>query len=76
MYSRCTGYGSLHPAQRRLLADIGLTPEAVRAARPRRKNMATHFQRALACASTYAGIHSTLVTATTDTVQDGLKLGQ
>ncbi|WP_239487014.1 helicase associated domain-containing protein [Streptomyces durocortorensis] len=76
LYSQCTGYDSLHPAQQRLLADIGLTPEAVRAARPRRKNMATHFQRALACASTYAGTHGTLVTATTDTVQDGLKLGQ
>ncbi|MEU1091561.1 helicase associated domain-containing protein [Streptomyces sp. NPDC005576] len=76
LYSQCVGYDSLHPAQQRLLADIGLTPEAVGVARPRRKNMATHFQRALACASTYAGTHGTLVTATTDTVQDGLRLGQ
>ncbi|MFF4658883.1 helicase associated domain-containing protein [Streptomyces sp. NPDC001381] len=76
LYNQCTGYDTLHPAQQRLLADIGLTPEAVQAARPRRKHMATHFQRALACARSCTGTHGTLVTATTDTVQDGLKLGQ
>ncbi|MDH2393848.1 helicase associated domain-containing protein [Streptomyces sp. HNM0663] len=76
LYNQCTGYDDLHPAQQRLLADIGLTPEAVQAARPRRKHMATHFQRALACARAFADTHGTLVTATTDTVQDGLKLGQ
>ncbi|MET9647651.1 Helicase associated domain protein [Streptomyces syringium] len=76
LYNQCTGYNDLHPAQQRLLADIGLTPEAVQAARPRRKHMATHFQRALACAHAFADTYGTLVTATTDTVQDGLKLGQ
>ncbi|CAL9327345.1 hypothetical protein SUDANB51_08153 (plasmid) [Streptomyces sp. enrichment culture] len=76
LYNQCTGYDELHPAQQRLLADIGLTHDAVRAARPRRKHMATHFQRALACAHAFADIHGTLVNATTDTVQDGLKLGQ
>ncbi|MBT2398829.1 helicase associated domain-containing protein, partial [Streptomyces sp. ISL-100] len=63
-------------SQQRLLADIGLTPEAVQAARPRRKHMASHFQRALACARAFAEAHGTLVNATADTVQDGLKLGQ
>ncbi|OUC93014.1 Helicase associated domain protein [Streptomyces swartbergensis] len=76
LYNQCTGYDTLHPAQQRLLADIGLTPEAVQTARPRRKHMATHFQRALACARSFADAHGTLVNATTDTVQDGLPLGQ
>ncbi|MEV2196513.1 Helicase associated domain protein [Streptomyces phaeochromogenes] len=74
LYNQCTGYDSLHPGQQRLLADIGLTRESARAARPRRKHMATHFQHVLACA--YADTHGTLVNATTDTVEDGLKLGQ
>ncbi|MGW5446838.1 Helicase associated domain protein [Streptomyces asiaticus] len=76
LYNQCTGYDDLHPAQQRLLADIGLTSEAVQTARPRRKHMAAHFQRALACALAFADTHGTLVKATTDTVQDGLKLGQ
>ncbi|WP_030019298.1 Helicase associated domain protein [Streptomyces monomycini] len=76
LYSQCTGYNELHPAQQGLLAGIGLTREAVQAARPRRKHMATHFQRALACARSFAGTHGTLVLATTGTVQDGLRLGQ
>ncbi|MFE4663809.1 helicase associated domain-containing protein [Streptomyces sp. NPDC056716] len=38
--------------------------------------MATHFQHVLACARSYADTHGTLVNATTDTVEDGLKLGQ
>ncbi|MEU5768964.1 helicase associated domain-containing protein [Streptomyces asoensis] len=76
LYNQCTGYDTLHPGQRRLLADIGLTPEAVRTARPRRKHMASHFQRALACARSFADVHGNLTAATTHTVQDGLKLGQ
>ncbi|MCX4429411.1 Helicase associated domain protein [Streptomyces mirabilis] len=76
LYNQCTAYGDLHPAQQRLLSDIGLTLEAVRTARPRRKHMATHFQRALSCARAYADAHGTLTAATTDIVQDGLKLGQ
>ncbi|MFD5475275.1 Helicase associated domain protein [Streptomyces sp. NPDC127105] len=76
LYNQCTGYDDLHPAQQRLLSDIGLTPEAVRAARPRRKHTATHFERTLAGARAYARTHGTLVTATADTVQDGFKLGQ
>ncbi|WP_437051086.1 helicase associated domain-containing protein [Streptomyces sp. enrichment culture] len=76
LYMQCTGYADLHPAQQRLLSDIGLTPEAVRAARPRRKHMATHFEHTLAGARAFARTHGTLVTATADTVQDGFKLGQ
>ncbi|WP_078890582.1 helicase associated domain-containing protein [Streptomyces maremycinicus] len=76
LYNQCTGYDDLHPGQQRLLAGIGLTREAVQAARPRRKNLATHFQRALVCARAFADVHGNLVAATTDTVQDGLKLGQ
>ncbi|MEV5901863.1 helicase associated domain-containing protein [Streptomyces sp. NPDC052127] len=76
LYNQCTGYEDLHPAQQRLLADFGLTREAAQAARPRRKHMATRFQNALACARAYTDTHGTLVNATTDTVQDGLKLGQ
>ncbi|MEV8311907.1 Helicase associated domain protein [Streptomyces flavidovirens] len=76
LYNQCTGYDELHPAQQRLLADIGLTREAVRVALPRRKHMATHFERALGCARAFADAHGTLVNATTDTVQDGLRLGQ
>ncbi|WP_245873983.1 helicase associated domain-containing protein [Streptomyces phaeoluteigriseus] len=76
LYNQCTSYDSLHPGQQRLLTNIGLTHESARAARPRRKHMASHFQRVLACARTYADTHGTLANATTDTVQDGLKLGQ
>ncbi|MDW4910702.1 Helicase associated domain protein [Streptomyces sp. ADMS] len=76
LYNQCTGYDALHPGQQRLLADIGLTHDSARTARPRRKHMATHFQRFLACARTYADSHGTLANATTDTVQNGLKLGQ
>ncbi|MFF4181230.1 Helicase associated domain protein [Streptomyces sp. NPDC001750] len=76
LYNQCIGYDDLHPAQQRLLTDIGLTHEAAQAARPRRKHMATHFQRVLACAGAFADAHGTLVNATTDTIQDGLKLGQ
>ncbi|WP_261387038.1 Helicase associated domain protein [Streptomyces sp. BK340] len=76
LYNQCTGYADLHPAQQRLLSDIGLTLEAVQAARPRRKHMATHFERTLAGARAYARAHGTLVNATADTVQDGFKLGQ
>ncbi|MFD8550219.1 helicase associated domain-containing protein [Streptomyces fradiae] len=76
LYIQCTSYADLHPSQQRLLSDIGLTPEAVQAARPRRKHMATHFERTLAAARAYARTHGTLVTATADTVQDGFKLGQ
>ncbi|GHF35858.1 Helicase associated domain protein [Streptomyces griseosporeus] len=76
LYNQCTGYDDLHPGQQHLLADIGLTPEAAQAARPRRKHMATHFQRALGCARAFAAAHGTLVNATADSVQDGLKLGR
>ncbi|MGW4186489.1 Helicase associated domain protein [Streptomyces albidoflavus] len=76
LYNQCPAYDELHPAQQRLLADIGLTPESARAARPRRKHMASQFQRALACALACAEAHGMLVNATADTVQDGLKLGQ
>uniref|UniRef100_UPI00036307EB Helicase associated domain protein n=1 Tax=Streptomyces canus TaxID=58343 RepID=UPI00036307EB len=76
LYNQCTGYDTLHPAQQQLLADIGLTREAAHTARPRRTHMATHFQHALACARAFAQAHGTLVHATKDTIQDGLKLGQ
>ncbi len=76
LYIQCTAYDDLHPAQQRLLSDIGLTPEAVRSARPRRKHMATHFERTLAGARAFARIHGTLVAATAGTIQDGFKLGQ
>ncbi|MFJ2444047.1 helicase associated domain-containing protein [Streptomyces sp. NPDC087658] len=76
LYNQCTGYDDLHPGQQRLLSDIGLTRDSARAARPRRKHMATHFQNVLACARAFADTHGTLVNATADTVQDGLKLGQ
>ncbi|MFI1441835.1 helicase associated domain-containing protein [Streptomyces fructofermentans] len=76
LYNQCTGYDTLHPAQQQLLADIGLTRAAVQTARPRRMHMATHFLHTLACARAFAEHHGTLVAATTDTVQDGLKLGQ
>ncbi|MGY5060022.1 helicase associated domain-containing protein [Streptomyces sp. 900105755] len=76
LYNQCTSYGTLHPAQQHLLADIGLTRQAAQTARPRRTHMATHFQHALACARAFAEHHGTLVAATADTVQDRLKLGQ
>ncbi|MEU3792587.1 helicase associated domain-containing protein [Streptomyces fructofermentans] len=76
LYNQCTGYNTLHPGQQRLLAGIGITRETARAVRPRRKHTATHFQRALGCARAFADTHGTLVNATSDTLQDGLKLGQ
>ncbi|MEU2476032.1 helicase associated domain-containing protein [Streptomyces sp. NPDC012842] len=75
LYQQCAGYESLHPAQQDLLADIGLTCETARAARPG-KRRAVPFQRVLGGALAFAQAHGTLVNATTDTVQDGHRLGR
>lgn len=76
LHAQCTDYDGLHPAQRRLLAEIGLTEHAARTARPRRRNMGAHFERALACARAHVETDGTLVTTTVDTVRDGFPLGQ
>ncbi|MFI1386697.1 helicase associated domain-containing protein [Embleya sp. NPDC020886] len=76
LHAQCADYDGLHPAQRRLLAEIGLTEQAARTARPRRRNMGAHFERALACARAHVETDGTLVTTTVDTVRDGFPLGQ
>lgn len=60
LYLQCTQYDALHPEQQRLLADIGVTAEAARTARPRRASMRARFETGLAHARAYAAEHGHL----------------
>ncbi|WP_406259361.1 Helicase associated domain protein [Actinacidiphila glaucinigra] len=73
LYLQCTRYRTLHPEQRRLLADIGITAEAARAALPRRISIWTSFETGLTHARSYAAEHGSLATA--DAVYQGYPLG-
>ncbi|MFC1414152.1 helicase associated domain-containing protein [Streptacidiphilus sp. N1-12] len=61
LYNQCTAYPALHPQQQRLLAELGITAEAARTARPRRRNIADHFTHTLAQAKAYAAVHGHLL---------------
>ncbi len=75
LYSQCTVYDDLHPRQQQLLADLGLTPEGARTARPRRIPQAAAFSAGLAHARAWAQEHGHL-TVTGDTYHDGYPLGR
>jgi hypothetical protein len=53
LHLQCTQYASLHPEQQRLLADIGITAAAARAAQPRRPSIWAGFETALERARSY-----------------------
>ncbi|WAP61135.1 Helicase associated domain protein [Streptomyces sp. S465] len=75
LYLQCTHYSTLHPEQQRLLADIGITAEAARAALPRRVPIQASFERGLMHARTYAAEYGHLATADKDTMHQGYRLG-
>ncbi|MFH0178730.1 helicase associated domain-containing protein [Streptomyces cacaoi] len=76
LYLQCTGYSALHPEQRRLLADIGLTAEAARSARPRRTRRTASIDAAVDCARAFAAEHGCLALATKDVSYQGIALGK
>ncbi|MFI5662945.1 Helicase associated domain protein [Streptomyces sp. NPDC051684] len=76
LYLQCTNYSSLHPEQRRLLADIGLTAQAASSARPRRTSRTTSIDTAVACASAFVAEHGCLALATKNVSYQGFPLGK
>ncbi|MBW1600255.1 DNA-binding protein [Streptomyces sp. JJ38] len=76
LYLQCTDYGSLHPEQRRLLAGIGLTAQAVGSARPRRTRRTAGIDTAVACARAFVAEHGCLALATRNTSYQGFPLGK
>ncbi|MFF9113816.1 helicase associated domain-containing protein [Streptomyces sp. NPDC014805] len=74
LYSQCTVYDELHPHQQRLLADLGLTPEGARAARPRHIPQAAAFAAGLAHARAWAQEHGNLAVPE-PARHDGYRLG-
>ncbi|MEU4040229.1 Helicase associated domain protein [Streptomyces collinus] len=75
LYLQCSHYDSLHPEQRRLLADIGITAEAARAARPRRDNLQARFEEGLEHARAYAAEHGHLAVSKKSGLYRGYPLG-
>ncbi|MBA2811553.1 Helicase associated domain protein [Streptomyces sp. KM273126] len=75
LYLQCTQYDALHLEQQRLLADIGVTAEAARTARPRRASMRARFETGLAHARAYATEHGHLAVSGKRAVHEGYPLG-
>ncbi|WP_435809952.1 helicase associated domain-containing protein [Streptomyces mirabilis] len=75
LYLQCTQYDALHPEQQRLLADIGITAEAARTARPRRANLRARFETGLAHARAYAAEHGHVAVSGRGAVHEGYPLG-
>ncbi|GAA0541125.1 hypothetical protein GCM10010390_48860 [Streptomyces mordarskii] len=75
LYLQCTHYDALHPEQQRLLADIGITAEAARTARPRRASMRARFETGLAHARAYAAEHGHLAVSGKGALHEGYPLG-
>ncbi|MCM3303129.1 helicase associated domain-containing protein [Streptomyces pseudogriseolus] len=75
LYNQCAVYDELHPRQRQLLADLGLTAEGARTAQPRRIPQATAFAVGLVHATSWADQQGHL-TVTADTLHDGYPLGR
>ncbi|MBP8536602.1 helicase associated domain-containing protein [Streptomyces sp. MK37H] len=75
LYLQCTHYSTLHPEQQRLLADIGITAEAARAALPRRVPIQASFETGLMHARSYAAEYGHLAAADKDTMHQGYRLG-
>ncbi|MGW0712473.1 hypothetical protein ACWD4G_42170, partial [Streptomyces sp. NPDC002643] len=76
LYLQCTGYSALHPEQRRLLADIGLTAQAASSARPRRTSRTAGIDKAVACARAFVAEHGCLALATKNISYQGFLLGK
>lgn len=60
LYEQCTHYDELHPRQRQLLADLGLTAADAHRALPRRIPQATAFTAGLVHATAWADQHGHL----------------
>ncbi|MFF7339686.1 helicase associated domain-containing protein [Streptomyces sp. NPDC008163] len=75
LYLQCTHYDALHSEQQRLLADIGVTAEAARTARPRRASMRARFDTGLAHARAYVAEHGHLAVSGKGAVHEGYPLG-
>ncbi|MGW1987871.1 Helicase associated domain protein [Streptomyces collinus] len=75
LYNQCAVYDELHLRQQHLLADLGLTGEGARTARPRRIPQAAAFAAGLAHARSWAQEHGNL-TITADTRHHGYPLGR
>nr|WP_245177934.1 helicase associated domain-containing protein [Streptomyces antibioticus] len=76
LYLQCTDYGSLHPEQRRLLADIGITAQVAGSARPRRTSRTAGIDKAVACARVFVAEHGCLALATKNVSYQGFLLGK
>ncbi|MEV4881429.1 Helicase associated domain protein [Streptomyces cyaneofuscatus] len=76
LYLQCTDYDSLHPEQRRLMADIGLTAQAAASARPRRTSRTAGIDTALVRARAFVAEHGCLALATKNISYQGFPLGQ
>ncbi|MFD0319390.1 Helicase associated domain protein [Streptomyces flavalbus] len=76
LYLQCTDYNSLHPEQRRLLADIGITAQAAGSARPRRTSRTAGIDTAVACARAFVAEHGCLALATKNVSYQGFLLGK
>ncbi|MGW3765647.1 helicase associated domain-containing protein [Streptomyces sp. NPDC005131] len=70
LYRQCQIYDSLHPQQRKLLAQIGITTETARHARPRRRNLAEARDQGLDHAHAYWKQHGHLCASAADTHAD------
>ncbi|MFD5378311.1 Helicase associated domain protein, partial [Streptomyces griseoincarnatus] len=75
LYQQCQNYDSLHPQQRKLLTQIGITAETARRARPRRRNIAEARDQGLDHARSYWKQHQHLCASAADT-HDGFPIGQ
>ncbi|MEV7189808.1 helicase associated domain-containing protein [Kitasatospora sp. NPDC093102] len=60
LHAQCRQFDRLHPQQQRLLADIGITRDGARAARPRRRKLQANFETGLEHARAYAAEHGHL----------------
>jgi hypothetical protein len=75
LHLQCSQYGSLHAEQQRLLADIGITGEVARTARPRRASLQAGFETALEYARAYAAEHGHLAISGKRITYQGYPLG-
>lgn len=75
LYRQCQVYDSLHPQQRKLLAQIGLTTGTARRARPRRRNIAEARDQGLDHARAYWKQHGHLCASAADS-HAGFPIGQ
>ncbi|WP_405592344.1 helicase associated domain-containing protein [Streptomyces sp. NBC_01190] len=66
LYQQCQIYDSLHPQQRRLLAQIGISTETARHALPRRRNLAEARDKGLSSARAYWKQHGHLCASAAD----------